>query len=37
VAGVTLDDARRVAARLLDPAKLLVVAVGQPVGLAASE
>jgi len=35
--GVTLDDARRVAARLLDPAKLLVVAVGQPVGLAASE
>ena len=37
VAAVTLADARRVAARLLDPAKLLVVAVGQPVGLAASE
>jgi len=37
VASVTLEDARRVAARLLDPARLLVVAVGQPVGLAASE
>jgi zinc protease len=30
--GVTLDDAKRVAARLLDPAKLTVVMVGQPEG-----
>ena len=30
--GVTLEDAKRVAARLLDPAKLTVVMVGQPEG-----
>lgn len=30
---VTADDIRRVAQRLLDPAKLLVVVVGRPVGL----
>lgn len=29
---VTLDDARRAAARLLDPAKLLTVLVGKPAG-----
>ncbi|MBM3570253.1 MAG: insulinase family protein [Alphaproteobacteria bacterium] len=30
---VTVDDIRRVAQRLLDPAKLLTVVVGQPVGV----
>ena len=30
---ITLDDVRRVAARLLDPAGLLVVVVGDPQGL----
>ncbi|MEQ9643447.1 MAG: pitrilysin family protein [Alphaproteobacteria bacterium] len=30
---VTLDDVQRVAKRLIDPAKLLVIAVGRPVGL----
>lgn len=30
---VTLDDVKRVAKRLIDPAKLLVIAVGRPVGL----
>ncbi|WP_368744609.1 M16 family metallopeptidase [Desertibaculum subflavum] len=30
---VTADDVRRVAERLLDPSKLLVVVVGRPVGL----
>ncbi|MGE0716184.1 MAG: M16 family metallopeptidase [Alphaproteobacteria bacterium] len=33
---VTLEDARRVAARLLDPAKLLFVVVGEPENLAAT-
>ncbi len=33
IAAVTLADARRVAARLFVPAKLLVVAVGQPAGI----
>ncbi|MBY0430900.1 MAG: insulinase family protein, partial [Rhodospirillales bacterium] len=33
VDAVTLDDARRVAKRLLDPAKLTVVVVGDPQGL----
>jgi len=32
--GVTLADARRVARRLLDPAKLLTVVVGEPAGMA---
>ncbi len=36
IAAVTLADARRVAARLFDPARLLVVAVGQPAGIASS-
>jgi zinc protease len=34
---VTLADAKRVAARLFDPARLLVVAVGEPAGLSPSE
>ena len=34
---VTLDDAKRVARRLLDPAALLTVVVGQPEGIAANE
>lgn len=34
---VTLDDAKRVARRLLDPAKLLTVVVGQPNGIADAE
>ena len=34
---VTLEDAKRVAKRLLDPASLLIVVVGQPEGIAASE
>ncbi|MFC0283911.1 M16 family metallopeptidase [Camelimonas abortus] len=34
VAAVTLEDVRRAAARFLDPARLLVVAVGRPEGLA---
>lgn len=34
---VTLDEARRVAKRLLDPATLLTVVVGQPEGVAATE
>jgi len=33
IEAVTLDDLRRVAARLYDPAKLLVVVVGDPQGL----
>lgn len=33
VAAVTLDDARRVAATLLDPTKLTVVVVGKPAGV----
>ncbi|MBL8833625.1 MAG: insulinase family protein [Rhodospirillales bacterium] len=37
IAAVTLADARRVAARLFVPEKLLVVAVGQPAGVASSE
>ncbi|MFN8701720.1 MAG: M16 family metallopeptidase [Rhodospirillales bacterium] len=37
VRAVTLADAKRVAARLFDPAKLLVVAVGEPAGLTATE
>jgi zinc protease len=31
--GVTLDDAKRVAGRLLDPAKMTTVMVGKPEGL----
>jgi zinc protease len=31
--GVTLEDAKRVCARLLDPAKLTTIMVGQPQGL----
>jgi zinc protease len=34
---VTLDDAKRVAKRLLDPAALLTVVVGQPEGITATE
>ena len=34
---VTLDDAKRVAKRLLDPALLLTVVVGQPEGITATE
>ncbi|MSO88575.1 MAG: insulinase family protein [Rhodospirillaceae bacterium] len=34
---VTLDDVRRVARRLLDPARLVVVVVGKPEGLAGAE
>jgi zinc protease len=34
---VTIDDARRTARRLLDPATLFTVVVGQPEGIAASE
>lgn len=34
---VTLDDAQRVAKRLLDPAGLLTVVVGQPEGITATE
>ena len=34
---VTLDDAKRVARRLLDPAKLFTVVVGQPEGITATE
>jgi zinc protease len=34
---VTLDDAKRVAKRLLDPATLLTVVVGQPEGITATE
>jgi zinc protease len=34
--GVTLDDANKVAARLLDPAKLTTVMVGMPQGLPAT-
>lgn len=37
IAAVTLADARRVAARLFVPAKLLVVAVGQPAGITPSD
>ena len=33
VEAVTMDDVRRVAARLMDPARLTFVVVGQPVGL----
>ena len=33
---VTLDDVRRVAERILDPAALTVVVVGKPEGLAAT-
>ena len=33
IEAVTLDDLRRVAARLYDPDKLLVVVVGDPQGL----
>lgn len=34
--GVTLDDAKRVAQRLLDPNKLLTVVVGEPAGMVAT-
>jgi zinc protease len=34
--GVTLADAKRVAQRLLDPARLLMVVVGEPAGMAAT-
>lgn len=34
--GVTLDDAKRVARRLLDPQQLLTVVVGEPAGMAAT-
>lgn len=34
--GVTLADAKRVARRLLDPAQLLMVVVGEPAGMAAT-
>jgi zinc protease len=34
---VTLEDAQRVAKRLLDPAQLLTVVVGQPEGITATE
>jgi zinc protease len=34
---VTIEDARRVARRLLDPSALLTVVVGQPEGIAAGE
>lgn len=34
--GVTLADAKRVAKRLLDPAQLLTVVVGEPAGMAAT-
>ena len=34
---VTLDDAKRVAKRLFDPAKLFTVVVGQPEGITATE
>lgn len=37
IAAVTIADARRVAARLFVPSRLLVVAVGQPAGIAAGE
>jgi zinc protease len=37
IAAVTIADARRVAARLFVPSRLLVVAVGQPAGLVPSE
>ena len=33
IEAVTLDDVRRVAARLYDPDHLLVVVVGEPEGL----
>jgi zinc protease len=36
VEAVTADDVKRVAKRLLDPAKLLVVVVGKPAGVAAT-
>lgn len=36
IAAVTLDDAKRVAKRLFDPAKLAVVVVGKPVGVKAT-
>jgi zinc protease len=34
--GVTLEDAKRVAARLLDPAKLTTILVGEPQGIGKS-
>jgi zinc protease len=37
IGAVTLDDAKRVARRLLDPDKLLVVVVGRPEGVTATE
>ncbi|HLB80519.1 MAG TPA: pitrilysin family protein, partial [Dongiaceae bacterium] len=37
IEAVTLDDARRVARRLLDPARLTVVVVGEPEGVTATQ
>jgi zinc protease len=36
IEGATLDDARRVARRLLDPDKLLIVIVGKPEGVSST-
>ena len=36
VEAVTLEDVKRVAKRLLDPAKLLIVVVGKPAGVTAT-